>query len=267
MENTVINKEFYHCEECGEKHKKSTKVCTKCHKKIIKKNSPFKDFLNKHLADELKEKVTDSIFGLIRKFIFSHIYGTILTVSIVAAVAVSAVAATPYIKPASEETIKLPAITEPAPEPVEEPEEDELTKDSPGVMFMGRTVGEMKNVFGTDYYTDIWEGGRTFYYDDGLEFAHPEYLGLSNDNVITTITSYGNAELFPGASGNVTYPELKAALSDIDVPKPEAEDPDVSMNPDWKYGLAFEYQGYTVMYWWANDPETTKSDQGRIYDK
>ena len=119
------NNDIQYCSECGAVNKKSAVICTECEKKIKAKHSPFRFFLIKHLKSDVADTASTSLFGILRKLIVSHLYGTILTVSVVATVAVSAVCATPYIKPA---TNHAPAVSNEV-ETEEEIASFEITQD------------------------------------------------------------------------------------------------------------------------------------------
>lgn len=82
----MVNEELQYCTHCGAVNKKSAFVCIDCGKKIITKYRPFYDFLKKRIKDEAAGKITDSLFSLIKKFLFSHAYGVLISVSIVASV-------------------------------------------------------------------------------------------------------------------------------------------------------------------------------------
>ncbi len=92
------NTDIQYCTECGAANKKSAIYCTECEKKIKSRHLPFSDFLTGHIKSDVKDGVTTSLFSLLKKAIVSHLYGTVLTLSVIATVAVSALAATPYIK-------------------------------------------------------------------------------------------------------------------------------------------------------------------------
>ena len=95
------DKEIYYCTHCGAANKKSAVECTECERKIITKYRPFYDFLKNHSKQEAGEKAVDTVFGLIRRFLMSHIYGIALSVTIVAAGVITVLGTEPHIKEAS----------------------------------------------------------------------------------------------------------------------------------------------------------------------
>ena len=84
MDIIKTNDEIMYCTTCGAANKKSAVYCEECKKKIFSKHSPFADFLKKRIKDKFTSEVTESVFSLIRKFILSHLYGVVLTVSVIA---------------------------------------------------------------------------------------------------------------------------------------------------------------------------------------
>lgn len=99
------NEEIYYCTHCGSANKKSAVECTECEKKIISKYRPFYDFLKKHSKEESTETAVNTIFGIIYRFLASHIYGIVLTVSIVAAGVAMAQGMDDHIKEVSDPKI------------------------------------------------------------------------------------------------------------------------------------------------------------------
>ena len=77
--------EMHYCTHCGAANKKSAVECIECEKKIISKYRPFYDFLKNHTKEEGKDTAVNTILGILYRFLASHIYGIVLTVSIVAA--------------------------------------------------------------------------------------------------------------------------------------------------------------------------------------
>ncbi len=94
----TLREEIHYCTSCGAANKKSTVFCEECKKKIIVRHRPVADFLKKRAKGKAAGKVTEKLFDLIKDFLFKHLYGMVLTVSVVATVTTAAVTATPYIK-------------------------------------------------------------------------------------------------------------------------------------------------------------------------
>ena len=84
MDTIKTNDEIRYCTTCGAANKKSAVICSECKKKILSKHRPFANFLQKRIKDKFTADVTESVFSLIKKFLLSHLYGVVLTVSVIA---------------------------------------------------------------------------------------------------------------------------------------------------------------------------------------
>ena len=128
------NEEIYYCTHCGAANKKSAVECTECEKKTVSKYRPFYDFLKKHTKEKGTSTAVDTVLGIIYRFLASHIYGIVLTVSIVAASVVAVQGMDTHIKEVREPQTAQTYATQPdigSQEPkaeesnVTEPEEQE----------------------------------------------------------------------------------------------------------------------------------------------
>ncbi len=91
--------EIQYCTNCGSVNKKSSVICLECGKKIAVRHRPFWDYVKKHTKSSVEGKIKGDIFELIKDFLFQHLYGTIVTFSVVATATAAVATATPYIKP------------------------------------------------------------------------------------------------------------------------------------------------------------------------
>lgn len=82
---SITENEIYYCTHCGATNKKSAVDCVECGKKIISKYRPFYDFLKNHSKEEGIDIGEDTLLTIIRRFLMSHIYGIVLSVTIIAA--------------------------------------------------------------------------------------------------------------------------------------------------------------------------------------
>lgn len=94
--------EVRYCTSCGAVNKRSAVRCSECEEKITKKHSPFMSFLLKRIKGKAFDKGSEKLFEIIREFLFQHLYGVILTVSVVVTSVVVAANPTPYIKEVTE---------------------------------------------------------------------------------------------------------------------------------------------------------------------
>ncbi len=96
MEN--VKEEIQYCTSCGAVNKKSAVFCSECKKKIIVRHRPIVDFLKKRVKGRATGEVTERLFSLIKDFLFEHLYGVILTVSVGVVATTAVVTSTPYIE-------------------------------------------------------------------------------------------------------------------------------------------------------------------------
>ena len=95
-ENNTVQRQF--CIWCGNEIKSDSKFCPKCGKKQIEEENQFIDWLIAHTKDKLKGDAESSLFNAIKNFILSHMYGTVMSIAIVAAIGVTVYAGEPYIE-------------------------------------------------------------------------------------------------------------------------------------------------------------------------
>ena len=76
-------KEYIYCVYCGAKNDSSKENCSKCNKELHPKNKLFKEFLYNHIKDKFKGDLSDSIFSYLKNYIISHLYGILMTASII----------------------------------------------------------------------------------------------------------------------------------------------------------------------------------------
>lgn len=73
------------CSQCGKPNTDHIK-CYACGSNIYGKHSPFLHFLIKHTKEKFKGDLDDKALKIIKDFILSHLYGTIMSVTIVTSV-------------------------------------------------------------------------------------------------------------------------------------------------------------------------------------
>lgn len=76
-----------YCTYCGAENKKKNINCLKCKKKLLAKDNLVLDHIKKKTVDKAKDDLLSSFLS----FIKSHLYGTILTISVVVSAATIAV--------------------------------------------------------------------------------------------------------------------------------------------------------------------------------
>lgn len=116
---SVKEMEIQYCTSCGAVNKKSAVFCEECKKKIIVRHRPIADFLKKRTKGKAAGEITEKLFDVIKDFLFDHLYGVILTVSVGAAVTTAAITATPYIETVTTAPFEKAVVSE-MPEVTEE---------------------------------------------------------------------------------------------------------------------------------------------------
>ena len=83
MQNNMKNKNIEYCIYCGTKNKIEDKKCIKCHKKLNPKDRPLLEYIKSKIKDTVKGNIEDNIIDIITKYIKTHLYGFIMTCSII----------------------------------------------------------------------------------------------------------------------------------------------------------------------------------------
>lgn len=73
-----------YCNYCGNEIEDDVELCPKCKHSIDGKNAALIMFLKKHTKEKLIGKAEDSLFEYLKNFILSHLYGFVLTITIIA---------------------------------------------------------------------------------------------------------------------------------------------------------------------------------------
>jgi len=72
-----------YCVYCGMENKKPNEKCCKCNKKLNPKENLVVDYLLDHVKGDLEGNFEENIIELIINFIKNHLYGAIMTMSII----------------------------------------------------------------------------------------------------------------------------------------------------------------------------------------
>ena len=99
------NKSVKYCIYCGTECDNGVAVCPSCNKSFTERENLFIEFLIDKTKDKYKGDLEDSIVEIIINFIKSHLYGVVLTISIVGVVVTSVVSNDSYI----QKVTKLPS--------------------------------------------------------------------------------------------------------------------------------------------------------------
>ncbi len=86
-------RKIIYCPDCGKENAADAVLCRECGEAINQEEHLFRDFLVDHIKDDLKGKVTDRLYDIVKNWLLSHLYGTVATVMVIAAVTSGAVSA------------------------------------------------------------------------------------------------------------------------------------------------------------------------------
>ncbi len=75
-----------YCIHCGAPLLEGQTVCPSCNKKVEEKENLFVDYLIKHTKDKFKEDSEDKVYEVIINFLKSHLYGSLVTVTLITTV-------------------------------------------------------------------------------------------------------------------------------------------------------------------------------------
>ena len=81
------NKKY--CIYCGSENDSTSKTCCHCDKELNPTENLLKEYLLNRTKDKLKGNIEDNLYNTIKNFLLSHLYGSLITVSIVSYVAVA----------------------------------------------------------------------------------------------------------------------------------------------------------------------------------
>lgn len=125
MDSIRIEEEIRYCTSCGAANKKNAIECEECSNKVVEKHSPFATFLMKRIKSEVLDGGKEKLFGIIKNFLLQHLYGVVLTITMVATGTTLITNSTPYIK--KVDVFPTNEVSQPLAQPDEAPQE--LTED------------------------------------------------------------------------------------------------------------------------------------------
>lgn len=78
-----VRRKICFCTSCGKQNHSRYKKCKHCKKDLHQKNHLLRDYMVDNIKDDLKGKVTDKLYSIIKNYLLSHIYGSILVATVV----------------------------------------------------------------------------------------------------------------------------------------------------------------------------------------
>ncbi|MBE6146863.1 MAG: hypothetical protein E7168_00855 [Firmicutes bacterium] len=160
-------KEKYYCSFCGAINDSLKGKCNKCHRKLDSKEHPFLEYLSSKVSDKYVGDLKENAYSIIINYLKSHLYGFILSCSVLITTA-------SIIVNATEPTNSIQKVTE-----------------KPSLMENITYIGEGLTSFELTekYLTAIKENDKSTIYALQLENNHPEVLNYIKKNPHTNIYS------------------------------------------------------------------------------
>ena len=114
----MYTEEILYCDYCGGVNRPSAVECEHCQQKMRRNHSAFLIFLKSNTKDKFLGDTQDNFFKRLEKFLFSHLYGMVVSILVVTTVAVYAVPKDAHIEkitatnaPVALEEAKTPVLT------------------------------------------------------------------------------------------------------------------------------------------------------------
>ena len=167
-------------------------VCHSCGKKQPQKENQLTDWLIRHTKDKLQGDAESSLYEAIKNFLLSHLYGTLVSLAVVAAVG-----ATVYANPSYVTRTTADRFYNPAPQQTEAPDNQTENPSSSGVSASDnaeiQTVS-MIYMYSINYLGKVTADGETIGTDD-ISYWYPGYEGYRE---------VGGEDTRGGALGTIT---------------------------------------------------------------
>lgn len=135
-----------------------------------------------------------------------------------------------------------------------------ISEDS-AALLIGKTVGDVKAAFGNNFNFGYYSGASCMEYTDAkiiFIVITSNYEVPADSCKIRKIVSRGDTPLIDNLNCNLTYNDLLSQLgASVITEEPKYWFSD--MGGDYEYTLIFNYKGYRIDFYWANeDPNTHK---------
>lgn len=143
--------------------------------------------------------------------------------------------------------------------------------------FLDGYAGELMQLYGKDYTLGAYQGGTFIqfagtpaYFLKGPDLPEDVSYGghyppelINNYMTVDQVWAMGGAPLLDGLTSSMTYPELVQAVGD-DTTLDEPEYFESIESGAQLYLVSFTYKGYSFVYQWTQDPNTTKSFEAAV---
>lgn len=143
--------------------------------------------------------------------------------------------------------------------------------------FLNGYAGELMQLYGKDYTLGAYQGGTFIqfagtpaYFLKGTDLPEDVSYGghyppelINNYMTVHQVWAMGDAPLLDGLTSSMTYPELVQAVGD-NTTLDEPEYFESIESGAQLYSASFTYKGYSFVYQWTQDPNTTKSFEAAV---
>ncbi len=178
------------CAHCGERHKPTEKICPKCKNKLPIKNGELKKYIKDHIKDNLKGKLTDSSLDLIKNYIISNLYGTILTISVIATITTIGITHVDDFNKYEKVSEKPPSLVNIANSETNLPQEELTPREQLSITYFDMFLNnEVNNIRRSIYYEDY---NPNYYFDliflnsYGPYFSKPDIMKIDKLGTCST---------------------------------------------------------------------------------
>ena len=134
----------------------------------------------------------------------------------------------------------------------------ETNKNETAVSYIGKTLSDVWETYGTSYEVYVVEGGREVYYEDigvGFAFAISDAnVSFTGNEKIVWIDVFKDTDVGFNIRGCITYEQIRESMGGIIyIEEPEYSYDD--MECEYYYSLSFKYKGMQFIYTWDKDPK------------
>lgn len=176
--------EKIYCIYCGLEHEAAETICKACGKPLDPKEELLKDYLISKTKDELKGKTADKLYEIIKNFILSHLYGTIVAVSVVFVAASSVLGPDRALLPVYHEVVVYD-------EPVEHVEKTQEQWD------LQKYIGKYIDIYGSDFDINPGEKDRLMDYRLPASYGYDGVFDMVDHKTGDTSILYGTKRSLP----------------------------------------------------------------------
>ncbi len=153
-----------YCTQCGKELDSFVTVCPVCGRQLDEKENLLKDWLYRNTKENVRGKIDDSLFSVVKNWLLCHLYGVVVAVTVIA----SAVLASRPTLPGYVSRTGLSALPSRAPV-----RESGQSRSESGTAVNRNDVYGMANDYATSCFFHK-NAGDVFFDEDPSDYAPPE---------------------------------------------------------------------------------------------